>query len=103
MTAPVVTGRLAAHAGVVTEPTGAEVRATLADAARQARGVLAELTDPESELTATPATRNRLEGAAYARSSTTGSAATACVTSSLLITPASSTTATTHTRHAGAR
>lgn len=52
--------------GVVTEQTGAEVRATAADAARQARGALAELSDPESELTATPATRNRLEGAAAA-------------------------------------
>ena len=30
----------------VTEPTGAEVRAAAADAARQARGVLAALGDP---------------------------------------------------------
>lgn len=36
-TLPLVTGRLAAHAGVVTEQTGAEVRATAANAARQAR------------------------------------------------------------------
>ncbi len=50
----------------MTEQTGAEVRATAADAARQARAVLAELADPASELTATPATRNRLEGAALA-------------------------------------
>jgi len=66
VTLPLVTGRLAAHAGFVTEPTGAEVRATAADAARQARGVLAALGDPDDELTATPATRNRLEGAALA-------------------------------------
>ncbi len=55
-----------AHAGVVTEQTGAEVRATAADAARHARAVLAALADPDDELTATPATRNRLEGAALA-------------------------------------
>ncbi len=61
---PLVTGRLAAHAGFVTEPTGAEVRATAADAARQARGVLAALADPDDELTATAAMRNRIEGAA---------------------------------------
>ena len=42
------------------------MRATAADAARQARGVLAALGDPEDGLTATPATRNRLEGAALA-------------------------------------
>jgi len=42
-------------AGFVTEPTGAEVRATAADAARQARGVLAGLGDPDDELTATAA------------------------------------------------
>jgi len=50
----------------VTEPTGAEVRATAADAARQARGVLAALTDPDDELTATAAMCNRIEGAAVA-------------------------------------
>ena len=50
----------------MSEQTGAEVRATAADAARQARGVLAALGDPDDELTATPATRNRLEGAAVA-------------------------------------
>ena len=50
----------------MTEPTGAEVRATAADAARQARGVLAALTDPDDELTATAAMRNRIEGAAVA-------------------------------------
>lgn len=50
----------------MTELTGAEVRAHAADAARQARGVLAALADPDDELTATPATRNRLEGAALA-------------------------------------
>jgi len=48
------------------EQTGAEVRATAADAARQARGVLAALGDPDDGLTATPAMRNRLEGAAVA-------------------------------------
>jgi len=52
--------------GVVSEPTAAEVRATAADAARQARAVLAALADPESELTATAAMRNRIEGAAAA-------------------------------------
>ena len=62
----VVTSQLAAHAGFVTEPTGAEVRATAADAARQARGVLAALADPDDELTATAAMRHRLEGAAVA-------------------------------------
>ena len=66
MTAPLVTGLLAAHAGFVTEPTGAEVRATAADAARQARGVLAALADPDDELTATAAIRNRIEGATVA-------------------------------------
>ena len=66
MTAPLVTGLLAAHAGFVTEPTGAEVRATAADAARQARGVLAALADPDDELTATAAMRHRIEGAAVA-------------------------------------
>jgi len=50
----------------VSEPTGAEVRATAADAARQARGVLAALGDPDDGLTATAAMRNRLEGAAVA-------------------------------------
>jgi len=66
VTAPLVTGLLAAHAGVVTEQTGAEVRATAADAARQARGVLAALGDPGDGLTATAAMRNRIEGAALA-------------------------------------
>jgi hypothetical protein len=46
MTLLLVTGQLGPHAGYVTEPTGAEVRATAADAARQARGVLAALGDP---------------------------------------------------------
>jgi len=57
---PAVTGPTGA------EPTGAEVRATAADAARQARGVLAALADPDDELTASAAMRNRLEGAAVA-------------------------------------
>jgi hypothetical protein len=69
---PLVTGRLAAHAGGVTEQTGAEVRAHAAGAARQARVVLAALTDPESELAATPATRNRLEGTAVALETVAG-------------------------------
>ena len=50
----------------VTGPTGAEVRGTAADAARQARGVLAALGDPDDELTATAAMRHRMEGAAVA-------------------------------------
>ena len=48
------------------EQTGAGVRATAADAARQARRVLATLGDPDDELTATAAMRNRIEGAAVA-------------------------------------
>ena len=58
--------RAGEHPGFVTEPTGAEVRATAADAARQARGVLAALADPDDELTATAAMRHRIEGAAVA-------------------------------------
>ena len=50
----------------MSEPTGAEVRATAADAARQARAVLAALGDPDDGLTATAAMRNRIEGAALA-------------------------------------
>ena len=50
----------------MTGPSGAEVRATAADAARQARGVLAALGDPDDGLTATAAMRNRIEGAAVA-------------------------------------
>ena len=46
----------------MTGPTGAEVRGTAADAARQARGVLAALGDPDDGLTATAAMRNRIEG-----------------------------------------
>ena len=48
------------------EPTGAEVRGTAADAARQARAVLAALADPDDGLAATAAMRNRIEGAAVA-------------------------------------
>jgi hypothetical protein len=59
-------GHAGEHAGFVTEPTGAEVRATAADAARQARGVLAALGDPDDGLTATAAMRNRIEGATVA-------------------------------------
>ena len=58
--------RPAEHSVAVSEQTGAEVRATAADAARQARAVLAALADPDDELTATAAMRNRLEGAAVA-------------------------------------
>ena len=71
-----VTSRVAAHAGFVTEQTGAEVRATAADAARQARGVLAALGDPDDGLTATPAMRNRIEGAALALETVAGGAPT---------------------------
>jgi len=56
----------------VSEPTGAEVRAAAADAARQARALLAALADPDDELAATPATRNRLEGAALALETVAG-------------------------------
>jgi len=59
-------GHAGEHPGLVTEPTGAEVRGTAADAARQARGVLAALADPDDELTATAAMRNRIEGATVA-------------------------------------
>ena len=58
--------RPAEHSVAVSEQTGAEVRATAADAARQARGVLAALGDPDDGLTATAAMRNRIEGAAVA-------------------------------------
>ena len=70
--AALVTSRLAAHAGFVTEPTAAEVRATAADAARQARAVLAALADPDDKLTATAAMRNRIEGAALALETVAG-------------------------------
>jgi len=63
---PVVTGPSGA------EQTGAEVRATAADAARQARAVLAALGDPDDGLTATPAMRNRLEGATVALETVAG-------------------------------
>ena len=58
------------------EPTGAEVRAAAADAARQARAVLAALGDPDDELTATPAMRHRIEGAALALETVAGGAPT---------------------------
>ena len=58
--------RPAEHSVAVSEQTGAEVRATATDAARQARAVLAALADPDDELTATAAMRNRIEGAAVA-------------------------------------
>ena len=64
--------RPAEHSVAVSEQTGAEVRATAADAARQARGVLAALGDPDDELTATPAMRNRIEGAAVALETVVG-------------------------------
>lgn len=50
----------------MTTSSGTDLQATAAETARQTRAVLAEITDPMSELTATPATRNRLEGAALA-------------------------------------
>jgi hypothetical protein len=48
------------------------VRAAAADAARQARAVLAALGDPDDELTATAAMRNRIEGAAAALETVAG-------------------------------
>jgi hypothetical protein len=54
---------------VVDEPGHGDV----AEAARVARAVLAELADDESELTATAATRHRLEGAAIALETPAGS------------------------------
>ena len=68
--------RPAEHSVAVSEQTGAEVRATAADAARQARGVLAALGDPDDGLTATAAMRNRLEGAALALETVAGGAPT---------------------------
>ena len=50
----------------MTEQSCAEVRVTAADAARHARAVLAALADPDDELAATAAMRNRIEGAAVA-------------------------------------
>ena len=51
----------------MTEPdTGEQLRAAAADAARQTRAVLAALDEQDSELTASAATRHRLEGAALA-------------------------------------
>lgn len=44
----------------------------VAEAARVARAVLAEIGDDESELTGTAATRNRLEGAAMALEAVSG-------------------------------
>ncbi|MFD1964479.1 hypothetical protein [Pseudonocardia alni] len=43
-----------------------DLRATAAETARQTRALLAELDDPNSDLTASRATRNRLQGAALA-------------------------------------
>ena len=54
--------------------TGAEDAARAAEAMR---GVLDELADPDSELTATAATRHRLEGAAIAMESLTPAPRTA--------------------------
>lgn len=45
---------------------GAATRAAAADAARQLRAVLTALADPEQDLTASAATRNRMEGAVAA-------------------------------------
>jgi len=67
-----VNGHAGEHPGLITGPSGAEVRATAADAARQARGVLAALADPDDELTATAAMRHRIEGAAVALETVAG-------------------------------
>jgi hypothetical protein len=56
----------------VTESTGAELRATAAESARQVRGVLDELADPDAELTGHAGTRSRLEGAALALEALSG-------------------------------
>jgi predicted NBD/HSP70 family sugar kinase len=61
-----VSSTSSSDAHLVTESTGAELRATAADSARQVRGVLDELADPDAELTAHAGTRSRLEGAALA-------------------------------------
>jgi len=47
-------------------PADGDLRDVATDAARQARAILDELSDPDSELTATAATRHRLEGVAIA-------------------------------------
>jgi hypothetical protein len=44
--------------------TGEQVRAAAGEAARQKHAVLAAITDPDDELTASAATRHRMEGAA---------------------------------------
>ncbi len=59
-------------AHLVTESTDAELRATAAESGRQIRGVLDELADPDSEMTAHPGTRTRLEGAVAALESLAG-------------------------------
>jgi hypothetical protein len=46
--------------------SGPQVRATAAESARQTRAVLDAIADPDDELTASAATRHRLEGAALA-------------------------------------
>ena len=46
--------------------TADQVRAVAAESARCTRAVLAELADPDDELSASAATRHRLEGVALA-------------------------------------
>jgi len=48
------------------QDTAAQVRATAAESARQTRAVLDAISDPGDELTASAASRHRLEGAALA-------------------------------------
>ena len=60
------TGQQREPAPTVRPMDDAAERAVLADAARGLRAVLAELADPDSELTAPAATRRRIEGAAVA-------------------------------------
>lgn len=55
-----------AHPGRVTDQTALDLRATAVESARQTRAVLAEITDPDGELTASAATRHRLDWAALA-------------------------------------
>lgn len=63
----------------MSEHTGPDLRATAVETARQTRAVLAALDDPAGDLTATPATRNRLQGAALALDALAGQPAVAAV------------------------
>jgi hypothetical protein len=51
----------------VTASSDDELQPAPSEASRQLRAVLAELDDPDDELTASPASRRRIEGAALAR------------------------------------